>query len=76
MHAKSTPNSATHSSLSLSGPQLCFLSNLELVLFGAAPFGGFRCGGTEQDLYTTSLPALDTIGNAQVYRYAATALPG
>jgi len=35
----------------------------------AVPFGGFRSGGTEQDLYTTSLSALDAVGDAQVYRY-------
>jgi len=35
----------------------------------AVPFGGFRSGGTEQDLYTTSLSALDAVGNAEVYRY-------
>jgi maleate cis-trans isomerase len=35
----------------------------------AVPFGGYRSGGTEQDLYTTSLPALDAVGSAQVYRY-------
>jgi maleate cis-trans isomerase len=35
----------------------------------AVPFGGFRAGGAEQDLYTTSLPALDAVGSAQVYRY-------
>ena len=35
----------------------------------AVPFGGFRSGGTEQDLYTTLLSALDAVGNAEVYRY-------
>jgi maleate cis-trans isomerase len=35
----------------------------------AVPFGGFRSGGTEQDLYMTSLSALDAVGNAEVYRY-------
>jgi hypothetical protein len=37
----------------------------------AVPFGGFRSGGTEQDLYMTSLSALDAVGNAEVYRYIA-----
>jgi maleate isomerase len=33
------------------------------------PFGGYRLGGKEEALYTTSLPALDEVGGEQVYRY-------
>ena len=32
-------------------------------------FGGYRLGGREEALYTTSLPALDEVGGEQVYRY-------
>jgi hypothetical protein len=53
MFAKPTPNLATHSSLSLSGPQCCFSNNLTWVQFGAAAFGGFRCGGFRTASSTT-----------------------
>ncbi|MPZ57265.1 MAG: hypothetical protein GEU91_12360 [Rhizobiales bacterium] len=33
------------------------------------PFGGYRMGGKEEALYTTSLPALDEVGGEHVYRY-------
>ena len=33
------------------------------------PFGGYRLGGKEEGLYTTSLSALDEVGAEHVYRY-------